>query len=175
MVKNCVENCRKLAVWDLLNNQYWIKYSYEQKGYVDLTLIRGEGKQKTTKPIRLFFEETPCNYGGYRIWFKCPGCSRRVGVLYSNGWSLGLYCRHCLDLTYRDRQHKGGMFFEVGRIIRKQNKIKEKIAKKRLHMKTIIKLIEKNNILSEIGNQWIPIYRERMRSKLKSNEKMYKG
>ena len=25
---------------------------------------------------------TPCNYGGNRRWFLCPGCNRRVAVIY---------------------------------------------------------------------------------------------
>lgn len=42
--------------------------------------------------------KTQCNYGGYRYWFACPKCSRRVGVLYC----AGLYvCRHCIGANYQ--------------------------------------------------------------------------
>ncbi|MDT3708298.1 MAG: hypothetical protein ROZ09_15880 [Thiobacillus sp.] len=45
-------------------------------------------------------ERTPCNFGGERVWFRCPGrdCGRRVAKLYS----VGRYyvCRHCGDLAY---------------------------------------------------------------------------
>lgn len=42
--------------------------------------------------------KTHCNYGGYRYWFACPECSRRVGVLYC----AGLYvCRHCIGANYQ--------------------------------------------------------------------------
>ena len=42
--------------------------------------------------------KTKCNYGGYRYWFACPKCSRRVGVLYC----AGLYvCRHCIGANYQ--------------------------------------------------------------------------
>ena len=51
---------------------------------------------------------TPCNLGGKRPWFVCPGvvggryCGRRVAILYSAGPYF--LCRHCYDLTYRSRQ-----------------------------------------------------------------------
>ena len=28
------------------------------------------------------FDRTSCNYGGTRMWFRCPGCRRRTPVLY---------------------------------------------------------------------------------------------
>ena len=57
-------------------------------------------------PVRLTW--TPCNYGGSRPWFVCPGvvngyhCGRRVGKLYSGGKYF--LCRHCYDLTYQSRK-----------------------------------------------------------------------
>ncbi len=49
---------------------------------------------------------TPCNFGGERPWFVCPGawCGRRVAVLY--GGSAGRYflCRHCYDLVYESQR-----------------------------------------------------------------------
>lgn len=44
------------------------------------------------------FDRTPCHYGGYRLWFLCPRCNRRVGILCSDG-PLFL-CRHCYQLPY---------------------------------------------------------------------------
>ena len=41
---------------------------------------------------------TQCNYGGYRYWWACPSCSKRIGVLYC----AGLYvCRHCIGANYQ--------------------------------------------------------------------------
>lgn len=39
---------------------------------------------------------TPCNYGGVRPWFLCPGCGRRVGILAAAGRRF--LCRHCYRL-----------------------------------------------------------------------------
>ena len=43
---------------------------------------------------------TPCNYGGSRPWFLCPGegCGRRVAIVY--GPSSPPLCRLCRGLTY---------------------------------------------------------------------------
>lgn len=46
----------------------------------------------------------PCNYGGRRPWFLCPGsgCGRRVGKLYVAGKYF--LCRHCYDLAYQSQR-----------------------------------------------------------------------
>ena len=61
-------------------------------------------KQGFTYSVRL--EWTPCNYGGSRAWFICPGrdCRRRVAILY---WDGCFACRHCRQLAY-DSQHDSG-------------------------------------------------------------------
>lgn len=41
---------------------------------------------------------TKCNYGGKRYWFICPKCSKRVGVLFCNGYYV---CRHCIGVNYQ--------------------------------------------------------------------------
>ena len=55
---------------------------------------------------------TPCNFGGERPWFVCPGvvngkrCGRRVAILYGPGKYF--LCRHCYDLRYgSQREDKG--------------------------------------------------------------------
>jgi hypothetical protein len=45
---------------------------------------------------------TPCRFGGFRPWYKCRDCDRRVGKLYSTGASLA--CRRCLDLWYSSQR-----------------------------------------------------------------------
>lgn len=48
-------------------------------------------------------ETTPCNFGGYRVWFRCPGlgCGRRVAILYCARYFV---CRHCLNLSYESQK-----------------------------------------------------------------------
>jgi len=43
-------------------------------------------------------EAQPCNYGGYRYFFHCPTCDRRMRILYCHKGRF--LCRKCLDLCY---------------------------------------------------------------------------
>ncbi len=58
--------------------------------------------ENVMEPVTLTW--TPCNYGGYRPWFRCPGalnnvlCDRRVARLYAR--SHYFLCRHCYQLAY---------------------------------------------------------------------------
>ena len=38
---------------------------------------------------------TPCQFGGERPWFHCPGCSRRIAKLYWGGEQRRYRCRQC--------------------------------------------------------------------------------
>jgi hypothetical protein len=84
---------------------------------------------------------TPCQYGGNRYYFLCPGrgCGRRCEVLYSAG--LYFVCRKCAGLIY-DSQ-KGG---EIDKLIEAKHKLGKRIfesydgwgsrKKKGMHWKT---------------------------------------
>jgi hypothetical protein len=63
-------------------------------------------------------DRTPCNFGGYRKWFLCPRCGKRVGVIYC---VIGYFwCRTCNNLAYisqflskEDRlMHKAAKIFQ---------------------------------------------------------------
>ena len=43
---------------------------------------------------------TKCNYGGEMVWFLCPACIKRVGMLYRKPLNNVFLCRQCLNLTY---------------------------------------------------------------------------
>ena len=66
------------------------------------------------------FDRTPCNYGGYRTWFLCPQCWRRVAVLYGAGKYF--WCRHCYNLTYSSQQES-----KANRLMRKARKIRARL------------------------------------------------
>ncbi|PLS87272.1 MAG: hypothetical protein CYG60_02820 [Actinobacteria bacterium] len=53
-------------------------------------------------------EWTPCNFGGERPWFVCPGegCARRVAILYGPSPRQPL-CRRCRDLAYESQREDG--------------------------------------------------------------------
>src|SRR5271169_4868216 len=48
---------------------------------------------------------TRCNYGGSRVWLRCPlrGCGRRVAILYLGDLPA---CRHCHNLAYYSQRQE---------------------------------------------------------------------
>lgn len=66
-----------------------------------------DGKEWESLEYPIFLERTPCNYGGTRTWFLCPGqrCGRRVAALYSGKYFL---CRHCRQLAYESQHESPG-------------------------------------------------------------------
>ena len=93
----------------------------------------------------IWFDETPCNYGGSRKWFSCPECDQRVAVLYGKG-KLFL-CRTCYQLPYTSQ---GEDYLE--RLVRKANKISGRLdldedggvytKPKHMHWKTFHHLVQ---------------------------------
>jgi hypothetical protein len=69
-------------------------------------------------------EWTPCNFGGERPWFVCPGlvngvaCGRRVAILYGPGRYF--LCRHRYDLVYESQREN-----EMNRALRRALAIRE--------------------------------------------------
>lgn len=86
--------------------------------------VHGGEWENTREPVELTW--TPCNFGGERPWFVCPGvvngvaCGRRVAVLYG----LGRYflCRHCYDLNYKSQRENSG-----DRSLRKAQEIRKRL------------------------------------------------
>ena len=64
---------------------------------------------------------TACTYGGYRAWFLCPDCGRRVALLYLHG-SGRASCRTCLNLDYASQRES-----KEDRAIRRYNKIRRRL------------------------------------------------
>jgi hypothetical protein len=89
---------RKVAFIGTLVYQDKLVLSYRSK-------LGGEWED-VKEPVSL--EWTPCNFGGERPWFVCPGvvngkrCGRRVAILYGPGKYF--LCRHCYDLRYESQR-----------------------------------------------------------------------
>jgi hypothetical protein len=84
----------------------------ETEGVVLSFQVRRGGEDWRALSDTVALEWTPCNYGGKRPWFKCPGvvrgapCNQRVAVLYDGGDYF--LCRHCYDLAYQSQRHDPG-------------------------------------------------------------------
>ena len=68
----------------------------------------------------IWFDRTPCHYGGIRKWFSCPECDQRVAVLYLVDTLF--MCRRCNRLPYAS-QGEG----YLDRMSRKLDKISDKL------------------------------------------------
>ena len=73
---------------------FYRKYDPREKDFYLEMARRGPNNTQST----INFIETPCNFGGTRWWFECPGCQRRCAKLYEKRDDF--YCRVCLDLEY---------------------------------------------------------------------------
>jgi hypothetical protein len=108
--KELVETRRyRISVFELKNKWEWqyreetqrsfllgnikVKPMKDREWYLELTEY---GDQGANTAISLL--HTPCHYGGYREWFECPGCFKRVGILYRD--KSHFKCRKCLNLVY---------------------------------------------------------------------------
>ena len=105
--------------------------------------------------------KTPCNYGGYRKWFLCPKCSRRVGILYGTGKYF--LCRHCYDLTYTCSNAS-----PLKRIFDRTEKLRRKLGgdndpflspiperPRGMHRSTYKKIADELRRLENFGNDWM--------------------
>ena len=78
------------------------------------TVVLVENQQAIT------LSRSQCQYGGYRQWFLCPACTKRVAVLYEVQQSFK--CRHCHHLPYMS-QREG----KIERLQRKARKIRRRL------------------------------------------------
>jgi hypothetical protein len=106
-------------------------------------------------PVRI--TTTPCNYGGQRVWWLCPGwrCGRRVAVLYGGAVFA---CRHCHDLTYRSQREGFG-----DRSSRRADKLRDRLGwqpgilngdggkPKGMHWKTFRRLKREHDSLVQVS------------------------
>ena len=61
-----------------------------------------------------------CHYGGFRKYLICPGCGKRVVVLYGGKF---FRCRHCYDFCYSSQLERPAF-----RLLRKARKLADKVA-----------------------------------------------
>ena len=105
--------------------------------------------------------KTKMNFGGERSWFLCPGCNRRIAVLY--GGKL-FRCRHCLGLRYVS-QRETPRFRSISRIQRVRKKMggsgdltqPRPQRPKYMHQRTYERLVKEENDACKayVGNGWL--------------------
>jgi hypothetical protein len=162
--KISVENTNKVQIWNLnlcTKNKQVAKKSWPDCvayfQYNDLgTDFAGEKcevikinyrlKNKTDETI-VTVTTSKCYFGGFRYWFKCPHCNKRVGTLYAvHGYFA---CRVCHGLTYQstnaNRRYK---LYLYQQLIEKQKRIQSLRSRRLFYSGTPTKLKVKMDKLS---------------------------
>jgi hypothetical protein len=98
-------------------NDFGKKYLTEQCPKIRLSDFIGKAKEQIkesmfrasieTEGYRILLGRSKTGFGGTRLWFSCPICNRRAGVLYKHPVSQILGCRRCLKLDYRKHRYSG--------------------------------------------------------------------
>ena len=80
------------------------------------TRLPGQATQRSSIEL----DRTRLNFGGHRVWWRCPCCNARVGVLYWAGWRW--QCRKCAGLV-----HKSTRQSDDSQAYSKVDRIREKL------------------------------------------------
>lgn len=72
-----------------------------ERNGADISLSTGFENLSERMTHHIPLDTTPCYFGGFRHWFLCPSCKRRVAILYLES-SFG--CRNCKDVTYTSKK-----------------------------------------------------------------------
>jgi hypothetical protein len=86
---------------------YTVAHSGTRALVLSYSVTNGRTDEKTEYKYPVVIDTTPCNFGGERPWFRCPGvvdgetCGRRVGKLHNPPLGELFLCRDCYDLGYR--------------------------------------------------------------------------
>jgi hypothetical protein len=62
--------------------------------------VTAKGCEPRSIDERVGLDWDACRFGGQRVWMRCPGCTRRVAVLY--GGAL-FRCRYCHRVAYNSQ------------------------------------------------------------------------
>ena len=94
-----------------------VEFRFEEDRLILFRRQRPSGESWGGENQTVYFDRTPCHFGGYRKWFLCTKCSRRVAILF--GVEKFFHCRICNNLTYASQQQN-----KVNRLISKAQKIR---------------------------------------------------
>lgn len=90
-----VESCQKLSVNELVRSA-----TKDLKKRIVEAQIEALGMQ-----IKLTTSKS--RFNGERLWFACPICAKRAGMLFYDSLQNITGCRKCLNLIYKNQRFKG--------------------------------------------------------------------
>src|SRR5208337_773741 len=68
---------------------------------------------------------TDCYFGGFRSWFQCSWCDRRVAILYLPFGAKVFACRYCYSLTYQSCQNSKNSMEGLLRLVKLQDRLEK--------------------------------------------------
>lgn len=117
--KPTTESRRWLDIRQLHQNENFRQNAQAGGGAVDMKYqVRVAGGEWEEVRERVRLDWTPCHFGGWRPWFVCPNCGRRVAKLYNT--ARYYHCRHCCGLVYQSQRE-----IPSDRLLRKVQKVRE--------------------------------------------------
>ncbi len=90
-----VEGCPKITIDHLLKQ---CRQDFKESMITSQLKIMGVNVELTASKTK---------FNGKRLWFKCPLCRKKIGVLFKHPISQLIGCRLCLHLRYQKQRYKG--------------------------------------------------------------------
>lgn len=87
---------------------------------VTLSFAMTTGEQRRDVVQRIALDRVACRFGGWRQWFRCSCCERRVALLYLR-WGR-FACRTCQRVVYASQSED-----ELARTWRKQSRLEARL------------------------------------------------
>lgn len=136
MGKLLIEDCRRIYVGDIVRQSTaskenllsaTIDANYEVSGHKFMTAIM-LGSHK-------------CHFGGFRLYFLCTHCKKRVSHLYLPDGCELYRCRYCHNLAYlTQNRHRNKWWEHRDKYERKRNKLMKRFDNKYLRTPTMERL-----------------------------------
>jgi hypothetical protein len=120
--KEVVEDCQTVSVFDLRQQGYFSELKSDSANENARLAFSYSVKNDQVKSL-VDITKTPCHFGGFRVWFICPTCNKKVAVLYHPPYRTFCKCRSCHGLSYESRQLSGSGIWEL---IWRIQKVKER-------------------------------------------------
>ena len=107
----------------LTHNNYGKKYLVEDCPSIRIDKVVNDSKKLVLRSLVVGFAEidgvkvrirtSKLHHGGNRLWFECPMCKQKKGVIYRHPVDSNIGCRKCLNLDYKSHKCKGMIETEV--------------------------------------------------------------
>lgn len=94
-INNLVEHTQRIRIADLV---------HQARNELKLGLVR---VQIRALGMKVGLTTSKTRFNGDRLWFVCPICGKRVGILYNHSTQDLVGCRRCLNLKYKKQRFKG--------------------------------------------------------------------